>query len=465
MTYWLDAVGMSRQDSSVSNRQSRRSLLKLLGGTGAAGMAGLAGCAGSGDGGSDGGGSGDGDSDGSSGDGGSGDGGSTSTTTSTSSSGGESVKVGFLHPLTGPLSAGGEAQERGAKIAVSHVNEDLGGIGGRPVEAVYEDTETDPATGREKARKLVENDDVDVLIGAVSGAVSLSVADYAYDAQTIYFPYGGSESITGSECKPTTFRYQYSASQSARAGAKWALENLGTNVWIHFADYSFGQSIRDTWRAAMEESGIDHNVVNVTKTPLGTSDYSSYISQIQSSEADWVLQAFSGSDAINFLKQAEQFGMKESVDIMSSLNAYQPLRQGAGTAAVGTYGLIRYNRRYDSPENQALIDRHVAAYDTPPTDHALNMWTCLRLYAKGVDQAGSLELGDVIPALEGMESEEPMGPVTLRACDHQAVRDYPIGEIVEPTDYEWPDLKINATLPGDQITESCEESQCDMPSL
>lgn len=444
---------MPYRSSGTTDTHSRRTLLKAVGGTSAAAMTGLAGCTGG---------------DGSGGDGSGGDGASGDTDTPTSSTGGSgsaTVRVGFLHPLTGPFAGLGEAQERGARIAVDHVNQDLGGIDGKDVKAVYEDTEGDPATGREKARKLVESDNVDVLIGAVSGAVSLSIADYAHDAQKIYFPYGGPEAVTGTECKPTTFRYQYSASQSARAGAEWSLNNLGTNVWIHFADYSFGQSIRDTWRTAMQESDIDHNIVNITKTPLGTSDFSSYISQIQESNADWVLQAFSGSDAINFLKQAEQFGMKGEVDIMSSVNAYQPLRQGAGTAAVGTYALIRYNRRFDSPENQELIKRHTEAYDSPPTDFALNMWSSLRLYAKGVDEAGTMEVGSVISALEDFETTEPMGPVTMRACDHQAVRDYPIGEIVEPSDYSWPDLKINTMLPGDQITEPCSETQCDMPSL
>lgn len=443
---------MRHQDTGGKLSHSRRSILKAVGGTGVVTMSGLAGCADNGDSSGDEGGNEDSD-------------GTTTTSTTAEDGGSDAVRVGFLHPLSGPFAGLGEAQQRGARIAVTHVNEDLGGINGREVEAVYEDTEGDPATGREKARKLVESDNVNVLIGAVSGAVSLSIADYAHDVQTIYFPYGGSEAITGTDCKPTTFRYQYSASQSARAGAEWSLNNLGSNVWIHFADYSFGQSIRDTWRSAMEESGLDHNIVNITKTPLGTSDFSSYISQIQSSEADWVLQAFSGSDAINFLKQAEQFGMKESVDIMSSVNAYQPLRQGAGSAAVGTYALIRYNRRYDSPENKELIQRHTAAYDTPPTDFALNMWSSLRLYAKGADQAGSLDTGDVIAALEDFETTEPMGPVTMRACDHQAVRDYPIGEIVEPSDYSWPDLKINEMLPGDQITEPCSATECDMPSL
>lgn len=382
-------------------------------------------------------------------------------------SGDDAVRVGFLHPLSGSFAGLGEAQQEGARVALDHVNNELGGIGGQEVGGSFEDTQGDPSTGREMARQLVESEDVDLLIGGVSGAVNVSISEYAYDAQVPYFAYGGSESITGEGCYPTTFRYQYSASQSAQAGAEWALENLGTNVWIHFAEYSFGQSIRDTWTDAMEASDIDHNIINVTSTPLDQNDYSSYISQIASSNADWVLQAFSGSPAINFLNQAEQFGMTEDTDIMSTTNAYQPIRQGAGSSAVGTYALIRYSHQYEDEAgaNAEFVDAFTSEYDHPPTDFALVMWSSLRLYANAVEEAGTMELGDVVSALEGMESNEPMGPVTMRECDHQAVRDYAVGEIVEPQDNSWPALQIDEFRSGDSITEPCNETSCDIPPL
>lgn len=419
---------------------------------GAVGLSGLAGCTG-----------GDGDGDGS----GTTDDGSGGTTQggTTGSGSGNDLKVGFLVPQSGPLSANGEAEQMGAEVGVQHVNEEFGGVNGRNVVGLFEDTQTDPATGREMARKLVESDDVDVLMGAVSGAVSLSVADYAHSAGVPYYTYGGSNALTGSECKPTTFRYSFSANQDARAGAPWALNNLGENVWIHYADYSFGQSLRDAWRTAIEGSDTNANIVNVTKTPLGTSDFGSYISQIQSSDADWVLTALSGSDAINFLKQADQFGLKQQKDIMSPLNSQQPLRQGAGSAAVGTYSIIRYSHRYDTEANQQLVDAFEEEFDTAPSDPGHVMWSSLRLYAKAAEKAGSTETQDIIDGMADLESDEPMGTATIRECDHQAVREYPVGEIVEPDEYDWPALSVSEVRAADEIIPACSETGCDMPSL
>ena len=402
------------------------------------------------------------------GDGGNPDGGSGEGVATTGSSGGsnEQVNVGFLTPQSGPLSPTGPPMVRGAEIAVTHINEELGGVNGRTVNGIVEDTQTDPATGQERARKLVEQNNVDVLIGATSGAVSASVAQYAYKAGVPYFPYGGSESTTGENCAPTTFRYSFSTSQDARAGALWALDKFGSNAWIHHADYSFGQSVRDSWRTELEESSESANIVNVTSSPLGTEDFSSYISQIQSSDIDWVLAVVTGSDATSFLSQAEQFGLKSEVGIIGSGTfSQQPLRQGAGSAAVGVYDLFRYYYRYDLPANETFVQRFLNEYDIPPTSHADNSWTGLHMFAKAANAAGSTEAADVIAELEGMEYDSPTGPVTLRDCDHQAVRDYLIGKIVEPGDYDFPDLSIEQTRPGEDITEPCAETGCEMPSL
>lgn len=438
---------------SDSDWLSRRTVLKQAGV--GVGLVGLAGCSSSG---------GDGGDEGDSG------GEDTETeasmdeTTTTSSSGSDDeVRVGFLHPTSGPFAALGEAQQRGSEVATAHVNDNLGGILGNNVRRFVEDTEGDPSTGREMARRHVETNDVDVLIGGVSGAVNLSVADYAYDVGVPYFAYGGPEEITGEECLPTTFRYQYSDAQIARSGAEWALENLGSRVWIHIADYAFGQSIARTWKDAFEASGLDYTIVNETQTPLGTSDYSAVISQIQSSDADWVLQGFSGSDAVNFLSQAEQFELGQ--DIMSTTNTYLPLRQGAGSSAVGTYTTIRYEPTYESEANQMLVDRYTSTFDEPPTDFALVMWSSLRLYAQAAESAGSLETSAVVSAMEGLESDEPMGSTTIRECDHQAVRDGFVGRITEPDQYDWPGQEVVATRTADDITRTCEETGCDLPSL
>jgi branched-chain amino acid transport system substrate-binding protein len=430
----------------------RRSFLKAAGTTGLATMAGLAGCSGDGgDGGGDGG-------DGGGGDGGDGGGGSTGTPSE------DPVLVGGIVPLSGPLGQLGQSEQQGIEAAVQYVNDEMGGMAGRDVEVVFEDTATSTETGRERARKLVEEDDVDLLAGAVSGAVAGTIADYAAGPGVPFWTYGGSASITGADCQPTTFRYTTHTVQDAMAGAPWALENLGSNVWIHYADYSYGQAINDDWQAAMESASVDANVVNVTNTQLGTSDYSSYISQMQASDADWVLAAVTGADLISFVQQADQFGLKQEKDLVSQ-NLTIPIRGAVGSAGVGWYGNIRYDLDGESEQNQALKDTFSSMFDGVPTDPAAVMWASLVLHTKGANAAGSVATEDVVPELEGLQSDSPAGQTTVRACDHQCIRDVPMGRVTAPDQYDWPGFETVATRAGDELLPSCDELGCDMPSL
>ena len=447
---------------------NRRSLLKTAGASGLALMGGLAGCSGDGGGGDggDGGGGGGGGDGGDGGDdgGGGGDGGDGGDGGSTGTSSGGPVRVGGVVPTSGPLSQLGQSEREGIEAAVSYINDEMGGMAGRDVEALFEDTASSPETGREKARKLVEQDDVDVLAGAVSGAVAASIADYAYGPRVPFWTYGGAASTTGSNCKPTTFRYTTHTTQDAMAGAPWALENLGTNVWIHYADYAYGQSINEDWQMVIENSSMDTNIINVTKTPLGTSDYSSYISQIQSSDADWLLCAVTGADLISFIQQSDQFGLKQEKDIVSQ-NLTIPIRSAVGSAGVGWYGNVRYDPNYDSEQNQALKTTHQEMFDEIPTDPGMVMWTSMILHAQAANAAGSVATADVVPELEGLEADSPMGPTRIRECDHQAVRDVPMGQVTEPDQYDWPGMETLATRPGEESIPSCSEVGCDMPSL
>lgn len=436
---------------------NRRSFLKAAGGSGLVTMSGLAGCIGGGDG--DGG---DGDGGGGDGDGDGGDGGGTVTGTPSE----DAVLVGAPVPLSGPLAAQlGDSERKGIQVAVNYINEEFGGMAGRPVEVIFEDTATDPATGREKARKLVEQDEVDLLAGAVSGAVAASIADYAFGPRVPFWTYGGAAETTGVDCKPTTFRYTTHTTQDALAGAPWAVENLGTNVWIHFADYAYGQSIRNDWETSINESSMDTTIANVTKTPIGHSDFASYIGQIQDSDVDWVLVGVTGADLIAFIRQAEQFGLKDQVPLVSQNVTTVPLRQAIGSAGIGVYGNIRYDLTFDSEDNRRLIDAYEAEYSEVPTDPAMVMWTSLMIHQKAAEEVGSVATEDIVPALEGIEYDSPMGPTQIRACDHQAIRDVPIGRITEPDDYDWPGLETLASRPGEEVIPACEETGCDMPSL
>lgn len=441
---------MSRLDESPTGK-SRRTFLR---GAGVAGAVALAGC--SGNGGSSGGSGGDGGSSG--GSGGSGD---TETQDGGTSGGSKSdtVTLGALYPLTGPYGGLAKTMKQGVNLAVKQLN-DNGGINGKTVEAIGEDTQASPQTGKQKARKLVEQDGVDALFGCISSAVGSAVAGYAEQVNKPYYPAVAADSVTMDNCKRTTFRYEARASQVATAAAPWAVDKFGTNVWIHNADYLWGNSVAKAWEKEAKKAG-DTTVVGHTTSKLGSTDFSSYISKIMASDAEWVLTGLNGGDAVNFLKQATSYGLKKEKTLVSPVNSFQFIRQAAGSAAQNTYAAIRYYEGYDTDANKQFVGNYKDANGSPPDNFANVGFTYVKMYAMAAEEAGSVEADAIIDAQTGVSFDSPMGTASYRECDHQAARPMSVGKIVAPTNYDWPSIDVLKTISAEEATLPCSAVSCD----
>jgi len=429
---------------------SRRTFLRVAG---AAGAVALAGCAGGG-----GGGSGDGDAETDASGGGSTETDAGGTATDAGSEGAD-ITLGALYPLTGPYGGLAQLMRQGNNLAVAQINES-GGINGSEVEIVGEDTQADPQTGNQKARKLVEDDDADVLFGAISSAVGAAVAGYAAEVNVPYYPVVAADQITGENCRRTTFRYTTRATQMATSGAPWAVDRFGTNFWIHNADYLWGNSVATAWEREARNAG-EVNVVGNTTSQLGASDFSSYISEIAASDAEWVLTGLNGGDAVNFLKQAQSYGLKNNTTIVSPVNSFQFIRRAAGEAAIGTFASIRYFEGFDSEVNRQFVSDFTDMHGSAPDAFAHDGWTNVQMYALAAEQAGSTDTDAIIDAQPGIEFEAPMGSTRYRECDHQAVHPVSIGEIVEPADYEWPSMDVLQTVSSEDAILPCSDVGCE----
>jgi branched-chain amino acid transport system substrate-binding protein len=202
------------------------------------------------------------------------------------------------------------------------------------------------------------------------------------------------------------------------------------------------------------------NVVGETKSEVGSSDFSTYISQIQASEADWVFTALAGGDTVNFLKQADSFGLQSEVNVVGPLNAYQSVREGAGSAAADTYSVVSYYEGRDNERNQDFVSNFSDIHDLPPDNSAEVAYTDLQMYAKAVMQAGTTTTDDVIEALVDVEYQAPMGTASYRECDHQARRSLYFGRITDQSQYDWPGIELLDDKPGEEVMTPCSETNC-----
>jgi branched-chain amino acid transport system substrate-binding protein len=380
----------------------------------------------------------------------------------------EQVRIGFIHPLSGGYSTLGEPQRKGGELAVEMLNAN-GGIDGKEVVGFHEDSAGDSTTAQQKAELLIDDRDVDVLTGEANSSAALAIQSVAADKGVVFGSQAGADPITKSQCNQYTFRYELRTGQVARATAPWAVQNLGSKVWFHVADYAYGNAFLSGWKDVL--SDYDYEEVNTTKSELGANDFSSYITQIQNSDADFLALGMAGGDLVKFNQQASSYNLRESVDIVAGTNDFRSVRLGGGEGVVGTYSGVRYFEGMENELNREFVGSYMDMHDQIPANHAESQWTMVHeILAPAIEAAGSTASDDIVAELEGMEFNSPMGGGTLRACDHQAERDVPVARISEPQDLEIlrgrgteiPSLDIQQTIGAADAIASCEDSGCSL---
>ena len=373
--------------------------------------------------------------------------------------GDDSITIGWVHPLSGQNAGIGEQQRLGAKLFTEQVN-DAGGLDGRDVDSVHEDTQSDPQTGKQKARKLIDSEGVDLLAGGFSSSVVLSIMPYADEQNVPFISSGAAGSITREECRRTTFNVVKRTNQAANTMVPWSVEELGGDFWLHYQDYVWGQSGRDAVSSVAED--VDGaTLLDVTKTGSGTSDFGSYVSQIASSDAEWVYLQLLGSDAVNFVKQADNYGLTDDVDlVLAGANSTKLFRNGAGDAALGNYTLVKYDEAHDSEANRSFVSDFREKHKAAPSLLSWGTWVSGNMYREAVEAAGSTDTDDVVSTLPEVEFDTGMGTGSFRECDNLLALPSFVGEYV-PDDVEpYPGFDVRQKYEPEEVMLSCEEAGC-----
>ncbi|WP_081927268.1 ABC transporter substrate-binding protein [Halobellus rufus] len=368
------------------------------------------------------------------------------------------VTFGVLVPESGPSAPLGTAQRQGAELGVKYVNEsdefDF------EIDAVYEDTQTDPSTGLQRAEQVVENDGAAYVVGALESSVALAVADYVSDRDVVYTSGAATIELTGESCNGNTFRAETNAAQQMAGLADFAAAELGTKMWIHTTDDAYGNSAVEQIERRIEARGLDIEVVGKTIPDKGTSNYGPQISNISNSEADVLAVPDTGADLINFVKQANSAGLTDQVDLIGTAIFAQVSRQALGSDAIGAYSSTLYNHKLETGDNEQFVEAYREEYDGVPGSFARVGYDMIRMTAHGIQEAGTSDPAAVATALEDLSVTTALGTTRFRACDHQAVNPVWTGEVVEGD--EIPAVELLETVSGDEAIRPCEETGCSL---
>ncbi len=371
----------------------------------------------------------------------------------------DTVKYGILNPMTGPYAGLAKEQRKGAKLAVKTINEsddyDF------TIDAQYGDTQAKAETGRQEAQKLVEQHGATFLMGAISSSVALSLNEFAANESTLYSPGAAAIPITGKNCNKYVFRCETNTAQIAEGCSEWTLNNLGSKVWFHIADYAYGKSVLSEWRSRMKASNANFTETGVTRAQLGTKNFDSFISQMKNSDAEVVVVGSTGGDLIEFLNQANAQGLTDQKKIMTTTGSFQVVRGALGESADGVYSGTRYVPKIDAGDNADFVKAYRSANGSDPDNFARVAYDSIRMVANGIKEAGSTDTDEVANTLAGLKMETLFGQNEFRSCDHQAKNPVWVGQNVYRGG-EMAEVKLITKVNGNDAIPPCDQTGCQL---
>src|SRR6202162_2855318 len=228
----------------------------------------------------------------------------------------EPVKIGMVNPLTGVLSALAQSEVDGAKYAEAEINK-KGGILGRQIELLVEDSANDVGTGVQKTRKLIDRDNVDVIFGDVNSAVAYAMAGVTNEKKVLHIvPGGHTDPITGADCKWNVFRVCNTTTMDAAAVTPELVKKFGKKWFFITPDYAYGHALQDAFIKALTKLG---GTFDGDFLPINNTDFSATLIKAKAFKPDVLLNNMGGLTQINCMKQFTQFGMQQEMTLGGAL--------------------------------------------------------------------------------------------------------------------------------------------------
>lgn len=338
----------------------------------------------------------------------------------------EQVKVGILHSLSGTMAMSETSVRDAELLAIEEINE-AGGVLGKKIVPVIEDGASEPSVFSERATKLLQQDEVEVVFGGWTSASRKAMLPvFEENNGLLYYPV----QYEGMEASPNIFYAGAAPNQQIVPAVDWLLEEKGTEFFLLGSDYVFPRLANQIIKAQLEANG--GTTVDEQYTPLGHTDYSTIISRIKDSGPQVIFNTLNGDSNVAFFKQLADAGItSEDVTILSVSVAEEEIRGIGADVLEGHYASWNYYQTTDTPENASFVEKYKAAFgdDRVTGDPIEAGYTMVHLWAAAVEKAGSFEVDAVKAAAPGLEFDAPSGKVIFDGDNQHIYKTVRIGEI------------------------------------
>lgn len=371
----------------------------------------------------------------------------------------KTLKIGIVDCYSGPASTYTNDVRDAFKLEVAKLNAS-GGILGRQIEVLTRDSKFKVDLGLSAAKELIYRENVDILMGTINSALALAISDMCKKEKVPFFvTFSKSAKITGAQGHRYVFSITENTALAGKAAAVGLAKKPYLKYWIAGDDYEYGHAIADgVWNNLKKmKPGVE--LLGQSWWKVGEPDFTPYITAILSAKPDAVIVATGGRDCVPFLKAAKATGFNTRVPFFmhtaTELSTLKPLGLNAPEGVIGTSNYFFYYP--ETAANKLFVKNFEAAYNRKPAVGAVYGFLAARYIFGAYQKAGVIDTEKFIDNVEGMWVDSPVGKVTMRAYDHQAMLPMFMGVTQKAPGYDFLIAKDIITIPGDEVMPTIEE--------
>ncbi len=353
----------------------------------------------------------------------------SNATTSTSTGGGNTIKVGILHSLSGTMAISEKSVVDAENLAIEEINKS-GGVLGKQIQAIVEDGASNWDTFREKATKLIDQDKVVTVFGCWTSASRKNVLPvFESKNHMLWYPV----QYEGQECSQDIFYTGAAPNQQIEPAVDWLLENKGKEFFLVGSDYVFPRTANTIIKAQLQAKGA--KTVGEDYLPLGNTEVTPIITKIKAAlpNGGVIFNTLNGDSNVAFFKQMQGAGLSpDKYPVMSVSIAEEEVKAIGAEYLKGHYASWNYFMTVDTPENKKFVEAFKAKYgkDRVTNDPMEAAYIMVYLWKQAVEKAKTTDIEAVKKAALGQTFNAPEGKVSLDK-NHHLSKFVRIGEVGE----------------------------------
>jgi branched-chain amino acid transport system substrate-binding protein len=334
------------------------------------------------------------------------------------------VKIGLVLPYSGVYQVLGESITQGMELAFAREGNK---VAGREIVMIKEDDEMQPPVGIRKTEKLIESDKVDILTGPVHSGILMGMRDKVHNSKTILIvSNAGADAISRERCSKWIFRASFSNWQPNQPMGGWVAKNVSKETFLIAPNYQAGKDMMTAFKETYLPAG--GKVVGEDYPKLGETDYAPVLTKIRQSGAKAVYAFFSGTDAVNFVKQYDQFGLKGAMKLTGAGFLTEPdVLPAQGRSALGTITGHFYTPQLDSPVNKKFVSDFKAKFGgKTPDGFACQGHDTAEVIVRALKavNGNTQDKDKLVAAIEKVEFDSPRGPFRFDPKTHNVIQPF-----------------------------------------